>query len=66
LFILRLIYEDPALVVDRLKQDTKRPPGWEQFCSADRVHYDHVFNYLAGRYIEVPPPAGLSAGQKGF
>jgi len=57
LFILRLVYEDPALVVDRLKQDSNRPPGWQQFSSADRVHYDHVFNYLAGRYVEVPLPA---------
>src|SRR5262249_30883351 len=59
LFILRLVYEDPALVVDRLKQDTRIPPGWEQFNSPDHVHYDHVFNYLAGRYVEVPLPADL-------
>src|SRR6185312_7301925 len=57
LFILRLVYEDPRLVVDRLKQDTHRPAGWEQFCTTDRVHYDLVFNYLGGRYFEAPLPA---------
>jgi hypothetical protein len=65
LFILRLMYEDPAMVVDRLKQDAKHPQGWEQYTSGDRVHYDHVFMYLAGRYVEVPPSAALADRQKG-
>ncbi|HEX4276214.1 MAG TPA: hypothetical protein VHZ74_12715 [Bryobacteraceae bacterium] len=53
LFIMRIIYDSPTMVVDRLKRDTAKPAGWEQYMSADRVHYDYVFDYLAGRYIEV-------------
>jgi hypothetical protein len=54
MFELRLLYEDPNMVVDRIKSKTERPPGWLQYTSADKVHYDHVFTYDSGTYFEVP------------
>lgn len=55
LFIVRLLYHDPAMTVDRVKQKTARPAGWEQFTSADRIHYDYVFTYENGHYWQVRP-----------
>jgi hypothetical protein len=53
LFILRLLYHDPDMVVDRVKLKTERPPGWEQYCSPDKFHHDYVFTYEGGRYRQV-------------
>jgi hypothetical protein len=54
LFILRLVYKDPQLVVDRVKLKTDKPPGWEQFCTPDRTHYDYVLTWEDGRYRQAP------------
>jgi hypothetical protein len=55
LFIVRLLYRDPKMIVDRVKEKTDRPPGWDQHTSPDRVHYDFVFTYEGGRYRQVQP-----------
>jgi hypothetical protein len=55
LFIVRLIYNNPTMVVDRVKLKTDRPAGWEQYTSGDRVHYDYVFTYAQGHYQQVQP-----------
>ena len=55
MFILRLLYQDREMTVDRVKQKTEHPPGWEQYTSPDRVHYDYVFTYYGGQYRQVPP-----------
>lgn len=48
LFILRLLYRNPQLEVHRLSAgDDQHPP-------LDRLpHYDHIFAYRQGRYIEL-------------
>jgi len=55
LFIVRLLYRDPNMIVDRVKEKTDRPAGWDQHTSPDRVHYDFVFTYEGGRYRQVQP-----------
>lgn len=64
MFIMRLLYDDRAMVVDRLKARTEKPAGWTQFTSLDKVHYDHVFTYRDGRYEEVPAEIAASQGLK--
>jgi hypothetical protein len=55
MFLTRLLYQDREMTVDRVKLKTEHPPGWEQFTSPDRLHYDYVFTYEGDRYREVPP-----------
>jgi hypothetical protein len=55
LFIVRLLYRNPAMTVDRVKLKTDRPAGWDQHTTADKDHYDYVFTYDGGRYQQVPP-----------
>ena len=55
LFIMRVLYDNPTMVVDRLKQRTSdKPNGWTQYLTKDRTHYDHVFAFDGNHYLEVP------------
>ncbi len=47
LFTLRLLYGNPALVVDRLSTEGQHPP------LASLPHYDHIFAYRQGQYVEL-------------
>ena len=54
-FIMRLLYNDPSIVVDRLKQRTNdKPADWAQYSSDDRVHYDYAFSFDGQGYLGVP------------
>jgi hypothetical protein len=55
MFVMRLLYHDRNLVVDRIKTKTEKPPGWEQFTSPDHTHYDYVFTCENGKYRQVTP-----------
>jgi hypothetical protein len=55
MFILRLLYQDPKMTVDRIKVKTERPAGWDQRTSAGKVEYDYVFTYEGGLYRQVAP-----------
>jgi hypothetical protein len=56
LFLVRLSYGDRSLVVDRTKQTRPLPePG----------HYDYVFDYRDGRFLEVKGPAGGTGASHG-
>jgi len=49
LFLVRLSYHDDKIVVDRARQ-MKQPPSPQQIAA-----YDHVFDYRAGRFVEIKP-----------
>jgi hypothetical protein len=54
-FIMRVLYDDPTMIVDRLKQRTAdKPAGWVQYSSEDHVHYDYVFSFNGQDYLGVP------------
>jgi hypothetical protein len=53
LFVMRLRYDDRALIVDRIKSSTVKPADWVQYTSPDHDHYDYVFTWENGRYREV-------------
>ena len=55
MFVMRLLYRDRNLVVDRTKTGTEKPAGWEQFTSVDHTHYDYVFTCEKGTYRQVTP-----------
>jgi hypothetical protein len=55
LFIVRLIYNNPDMIVNRVKLKTERPPGWDQHISRGKVDYDYVFTYEDGRYLQAQP-----------
>jgi len=55
MFIIRLIYKDPNMIVDRVKLKTDRPAGWDQHTSRGKIEYDYVFTYEDGRYQQVQP-----------
>ncbi len=56
LYIMRILYDDPTMVVDRLKVKTaQKPDHWQQFSAGPGLTYDHVFTYDAGRYMELTP-----------
>jgi hypothetical protein len=55
LFIVRLMYRDTSLVIDRVK-DMERPPG-----AAEKAAYDHVFDYRDGKFIEAAGRSPASA-----
>jgi hypothetical protein len=50
MFIMRMSYRDPDMVVDRLRF-MKRP-----FAQSEIASYDYVFDYLHGRFYTSPQP----------
>jgi hypothetical protein len=55
MFVMRLLYNDRDLIVDRIKSSTAKPADWVQFTSPDHTHYDYVFTWENGRYRQVTP-----------
>lgn len=63
LFILRVLYNDPDMIVDRIKQHTDdKPKDWSQYLSADHVHYDYVFSFDGAHYLPVPNEVASANG----
>jgi hypothetical protein len=61
MFVMRLLYNDRDLIVDRIKSATAKPADWVQYTSPDHEHYDYVFTWENGHYRQVTPAvvAGL-------
>jgi hypothetical protein len=55
MFVMRLLYRDRDLIVDRIKSFTAKPADWTQYTSLDHTHYDYVFTWGNGRYQQVTP-----------
>jgi hypothetical protein len=55
LFVMRLLYHDRGLIVDRIKSATAKPADWAQYTSPDHTHYDYVFTWENGNYRQVTP-----------
>jgi hypothetical protein len=55
MFVMRLLYNDRNLIVDRIKSSTAKPADWVQYTSPDHTHYDYVFTWENGRYRQVMP-----------
>jgi hypothetical protein len=55
MFVMRLLYNDRILIVDRIKSATAKPADWVQYTSPDHAHYDYVFTFENGRYRQVTP-----------
>jgi len=55
MFVMRLLYDDRDLIVDRIKSATVKPADWVQYTSPDHTHYDYVFTWENGRYRQVTP-----------
>jgi hypothetical protein len=55
MFVMRLLYNNRELIVDRIKSSTAKAADWEQFTSPDHTHYDYVFTWGNGRYRQVTP-----------
>jgi hypothetical protein len=53
MFILRLLYRDPNLVVDRAKLRTNKPANWDQYNSPAGTRYGFVFTWENGTYRQI-------------
>jgi hypothetical protein len=55
LFIVQLLYNDPTLIVNRVKIRTAKPANWDQYRPPSLEQYDYVFTYEDGRYRQLKP-----------
>jgi hypothetical protein len=53
MLILRLLYRDPDLVVDRAKLRTDKPANWDQNNSPAGTCHDYVFTWENGTYEQI-------------